>query len=121
MEQWRWMPQDLGRSHLFVNVPAFEITYVDEGVSKLQERVIVGKPDKPDADLLEKNDHDRAASLLKLPDSIKLEKLRSAQRRGGAVEDEGYRIKKGKREVKSWTVDWNSANLSAYEFVQAGG
>ena len=43
MEQWRWMPDDLGKTHLFVNLPAFTIKLVQDGAVTFEERVIVGK------------------------------------------------------------------------------
>lgn len=121
MEQWRWMPADLSATHLFVNVPAFTVNYVENGVSKLEERVIVGKPDKPTPVFSKDMTTIVLRPSWKLPNSIKLEKLASAQRRGGSVEDEGYRIKRGRRDVKSWDVDWDNVNLSEYEFVQPAG
>ena len=45
MEQWRWMPEDLGRTHLLVNIPAFTVDLVRDGTTVLSERVIVGKND----------------------------------------------------------------------------
>lgn len=121
MELWRWMPAELGTDHLFVNVPSFTIDLVENGLSKLQERVIVGKPKTPTPIFSKTLTTIVLRPSWNLPNSIKLEKLRSAQRRGGAVEDEGYRIMKGKREVKSWSVDWERADLSVYQFVQPSG
>ncbi len=121
MEMWRWMPADLGVRHLFVNVPSFTIDLVAGGKTELSERVIVGKPATPTPIFSKYLTTIVLRPSWLLPDSIKLEKLRSAQRRGGSVEDEGYRIMKGKREVKSWNVNWEDANLTAYQFVQPSG
>lgn len=56
-----------------------------------------------------------------LPESIKVEKLIDAQRRGSSIEDEGYVIKKGQKTVESWKVDWSKADLTAYTFFQPSG
>ena len=121
MEQWRWMPRDLGRTHLLVNVPAFTVNFMQDGVSKLEERVIVGKQDTQ-TPVFSK---DMTAVVLRpswfLPDSIKLEKLLHAARRGKSIEDEGIIIKKGERVVKSWDVDWDKAELSEYSIFQPSG
>ena len=121
MEQWRWMPRDLGRTHLIVNIPAFTIGFVKDGVQKLEERVIVGKHETQ-TPIFSK---DMTAVVLRpswfLPDSIKLEKLLTAARRGKSIEDEGIVIKKGARVVKSWDVDWNTAKLSEYSIFQPSG
>jgi murein L,D-transpeptidase YcbB/YkuD len=44
LERWRWLPQDLGRRHILVNIAAFRLDLVEEGRSVLDMRVVVGKP-----------------------------------------------------------------------------
>ena len=121
MEQWRWMPDELGSTHLFVNIPAFNIQYVRNGETVETERVIVGREDTQ-TPIFSKN---LATVVLRpewfLPDSIKLEKLLSAQRRGSNIERQGYVIRKGNRVVPSWKINWAKANISAYEVFQPSG
>ena len=121
MEQWRWMPDDLGSTHLFVNIPAFNIQYVRDGETVETERVIVGK-ESTQTPIFSRS---LATVVLRpewfLPDSIKLEKLLSSQRRGSNIEAQGYVIRKGSRIVPSWKINWAKANLSAYEFFQPSG
>jgi murein L,D-transpeptidase YcbB/YkuD len=47
MERWRWMPRDLGKLHVMVNVPEFLVRVVDDGTVAHETRVIVGKPRNP--------------------------------------------------------------------------
>lgn len=44
MERWRWLPSDLGKFHVFVNVPDFQLKVVADNAIVHQTRVIVGKP-----------------------------------------------------------------------------
>ncbi|KAF0229513.1 MAG: ErfK/YbiS/YcfS/YnhG family [Beijerinckiaceae bacterium] len=44
MERWRWLPSDLGKLHVFVNVPDFQLKVMADGAVAHQARVIVGKP-----------------------------------------------------------------------------
>lgn len=44
MERWRWMPADLGKLHVFVNVADFQLKLVADSKVVHQTRVIVGKP-----------------------------------------------------------------------------
>ncbi len=44
MERWRWLPRDLGRFHVMVNIPAFELDVVRDGEIVHETRVVVGKP-----------------------------------------------------------------------------
>ncbi|KPK72858.1 hypothetical protein AMJ87_03570 [candidate division WOR_3 bacterium SM23_60] len=44
MERWRWLPQDLGRIHIIVNIANYELDVVENSNEVLTTRVIVGKP-----------------------------------------------------------------------------
>lgn len=44
LERWRWLPHDLGKRHVLVNIAAFHLEAVDNGRTALEMRVIVGKP-----------------------------------------------------------------------------
>ncbi|HEX6086924.1 MAG TPA: L,D-transpeptidase family protein [Thermoanaerobaculia bacterium] len=43
MERWRWMPEDLGASHLIVNTAAFRLDVFEGGRSVLSMKTVVGK------------------------------------------------------------------------------
>ncbi len=47
MERWRWLPRDLGGSHVEVNIPEFELAVVRDGVVAHRAKVIVGKEGTP--------------------------------------------------------------------------
>lgn len=121
LEQWRWMPQYLGNTHLFVNVPNFSITLMRGSAAVLQERVITGKSDTQTPIFSKSMTTVVLRPSWKMPDSIKLEKLLSVQRGGRSLEAQGYVIKKGKKIVDSGDVDWGRANLTAYEIYQPSG
>jgi murein L,D-transpeptidase YcbB/YkuD len=44
LERWRWLPHDLGKRHVLVNIAAFHLDAVENGRAALEMRVIVGKP-----------------------------------------------------------------------------
>jgi len=44
LERWRWLPNDLGRRHIIVNIAAFELEVVDDDSVVLAMRVVVGRP-----------------------------------------------------------------------------
>jgi len=44
LERWRWLPNDLGRRHIIVNIAAFGLEVVDEDSVVLSMRVVVGRP-----------------------------------------------------------------------------
>jgi murein L,D-transpeptidase YcbB/YkuD len=47
MERWRWLPADLGERHVFVDIPAFRVSVMEQGRAVHEARVIVGKPETP--------------------------------------------------------------------------
>ena len=44
MERWRWLPHDLGRRYLLVNIADFSLTGIENGKKTLEMRVVVGRP-----------------------------------------------------------------------------
>jgi murein L,D-transpeptidase YcbB/YkuD len=47
MERWRWLPSDLGRDYVMVNIPEFRLRVVRDGRQRDEARVIVGKTESP--------------------------------------------------------------------------
>jgi L,D-transpeptidase YcbB len=43
LERWRWLPTDLGRRHIIVNIAAYDLEVVEEEAVVLAMRVVVGK------------------------------------------------------------------------------
>jgi murein L,D-transpeptidase YcbB/YkuD len=44
MERWRWLPRDLGRMHVFVNIPEYHAWVMKDGAAIHDTRVVVGLP-----------------------------------------------------------------------------
>ena len=47
MEMWRWMPRELGRDRIEVDIPAYTVTVFHDGEPAASNRVVVGKTDTP--------------------------------------------------------------------------
>jgi L,D-transpeptidase YcbB len=47
MERWRWLPRDLGKAYVMVNVPDFSLKTVHNGATVFKTRIVVGKPTTP--------------------------------------------------------------------------
>ena len=43
MERWRWLPRDLGKAHVTVNIPDFSLKVSDQGKTVWSTRIVVGK------------------------------------------------------------------------------
>jgi len=44
MERWRWMPRDLGKTHVELNIPDYFVRVFNNGEKVWQTRTVVGKP-----------------------------------------------------------------------------
>ena len=44
MERWRWMPRNLGATHVALNIPDFHLRVMNNGQQVWKTRVVVGKP-----------------------------------------------------------------------------
>jgi L,D-transpeptidase YcbB len=47
LERWRWLPRDLGRPHILVNVPEYQLEVWEGSRVPLAMPVVVGRPDTP--------------------------------------------------------------------------
>ena len=47
MERWRWLPRDLGKAYVMVNIPEYMLKVVNNGSVVWRTRVVVGKPSMP--------------------------------------------------------------------------
>jgi murein L,D-transpeptidase YcbB/YkuD len=52
MERWRWLPRDLGKAYVMVNIPDFTLKVVDNGAVVWTTRIVSGKPGKMATPLL---------------------------------------------------------------------
>jgi L,D-transpeptidase YcbB len=44
MERWRWLPRDLGKAYVMVNIPDYTLRVMKDGHLHWSTRVVVGKP-----------------------------------------------------------------------------
>ncbi len=45
LERWRWMPRELGRKHLYINIPDYRVVYRDGADTKMSMVAVVGAVD----------------------------------------------------------------------------
>ena len=47
MERWRWMPHDLGKTYVIVNLPDYTLRVMHDGKQVWMTKIVVGKPGMP--------------------------------------------------------------------------
>jgi murein L,D-transpeptidase YcbB/YkuD len=47
MERWRWLPRDLGRNYVMVNIPDYALKLVHDDQAVWRTKIVAGKPQTP--------------------------------------------------------------------------
>lgn len=118
MEEWRWMPQNLGESYVWVNVPEFTVRVISDGKEQLSERVITGEVDMQtpifSQDLKTIYFHPRWI----VPDSIKIKEIGPGLARGRRRD---MVVMRNGKVIKPSTVNWYKADIRNYDIYQPSG
>lgn len=122
MEQWRWMPADLGDFNVTVNVPEFMLRVFKNGQVVHSERIIAGLIDKQtpvmSADMTMVTFHPQWG----VPNSIKVKEILPGLLRGKSVmARNNLKIAMNGQEIDPGQVDWTKADIRAYHVYQPGG
>jgi L,D-transpeptidase YcbB len=122
MEQWRWMPDDMGSFYVWVNVPEFKVRVVKEGKVVHEERVIAGLTDKQTPVFSDEMELVTLHPRWNVPNSIKVRELHPSLARGGRYfAKQNLRLMKNGRRVDPSTVNWYSADIRRYDVYQPPG
>jgi murein L,D-transpeptidase YcbB/YkuD len=123
MERWRWLPRDLGRLNVFVNVAGYYLDINRNGKPIHHTRVIVGRPANQTPLFSETMTYINVNPYWNVPVSIlKKEMLGDIQATGGASLDRGnYEVLVNDRVVASNAVDWVNVDTSQVRVRQRPG
>jgi murein L,D-transpeptidase YcbB/YkuD len=122
MELWRWIPTDLGATHVWVNLPEFTFQFVRDGKTVHEERIITGLVDKQTPVFSAVMDTVTIHPRWNVPDSIKVRELYPSLARGGTYfQKQGLRMSKNGRPVDPYNVDWSSADIRQFDVQQPPG
>jgi len=122
MEIWRWMPEELGDTHILANIPAFRVRLRHDGKTVFSERVIVGKGETQTPLFSDEMDHLVIRPYWNVPNSIKVKSYLPGLLRGrNSLARNGLRIKQGSREINPGAVNWSRADIRNYHVYQPPG
>lgn len=109
MEQARWLSTDLGPRHVFINQPAFEVYYYEDGAEKLSMRTVVGSKSNQTYFFQDRIETVEFNPYWGVPQSIIInEMLPKLHRDPSYLDRMGYEVTVGGRKVSSSSVDWSS-------------
>ncbi|MFM9859625.1 L,D-transpeptidase family protein [Pseudoxanthobacter sp. M-2] len=123
MERWRWMPRDLGRDHVFVDVPGYELAIVRDGLPRFRTRVVVGAPTTPTPLFSDEIEFIVVNPFWNVPVSIaSKEMLPSIQQNpDGYFARRNYEVVVDGRVVPPSSVSWNESTIRRVRIRQRPG
>ena len=123
MEQWRWMPDDLGETYIWVNVPEFLLRVVKNDRVIHTERAIVGKVDKQTPIFSEGMAQVIFNPTWGVPDSIKKNEIlpNLAKGRTRILARHNLKLVQNGKEVDPESIDWTTADIRRYSVIQPSG
>jgi L,D-transpeptidase YcbB len=110
LEQMRWLPRQLGERYVFLNQPAFEVSYVNGSEPPLTMRAIVGKPNSQTYFFTDRIKEVTYNPYWNVPRSIVInEMLPKLWRNPSYLDRIGYEVSNSRgRQVASSAVDWGA-------------
>ncbi|WP_341695897.1 L,D-transpeptidase family protein [Flavobacterium arundinis] len=121
LERWRWFPYDFGEQAIIVNIPAYQLTIVENNKDTLDTyKVIVGKPDRKSPILYSSINQLVINPTWTIPPTYLVKDLTPA-----AIKDTAHfshlniKIFRGKNEVP--VAKWDSLKPNHYVYIQSPG
>lgn len=125
MERWRWMPRDLGKFHVFVNIPEFRLAIVSDGKPTYSTRVVVGKPTNQTPIFSDQIEFVVVNPYWNVPASIATNEIvPHILANPGYLASQNMEALSGGKVINASAVDWSQvdpSNLSSLRFRQRPG
>ena len=108
LERLRWLPRQFGDTYVFLNQPAFQVSYVEKGKSPLTMRVVIGKPSAQTYFFVDKIKDVEFNPYWNVPRSIVInEMLPRLYRDPSWLNQKGYEVANNHgRQIASNSVNW---------------
>lgn len=112
MERWRWVPRDLGKRHVFINIPEFRFRVVSDGQIIHQERIVTGSPKHKTPIFSDQLETIVFNPYWNVPRSILVNEIIPAEQNNPGYIDRNNLeiIWQGSRSVDAYMVDWYEVN-----------
>lgn len=122
MEQWRWMPETLGDTHIWVNIPEFLVRVKKQDQIIHEERIVTGRYETQTPVFSHRMRTVVFQPSWNVPESIKVNELLPKLRAGdNPIEGQGLRMERNGRLVDAWDVDWSRQDIRNYHIYQPPG
>jgi murein L,D-transpeptidase YcbB/YkuD len=117
MERWRWMPSDLGKFNVFVNIPEFRLSIQRDGREEYTTRVVVGTTKNQTPIFSDNIRHVVVNPYWNVPSSIIKGEIAPAVMRNPAYTDnQNMDLLYNGTPVSPWQVDWSQVSATNFPF-----
>ena len=122
MEEWRWMPEDLGKYYVMVNIPEFKVRVISNDEVIHEERIVSGRPDAQSPIFSELMRTVVIQPRWNVPDSIKIKEILPGLRAGGdPLRRQGLTLEYNGRKIDPYNVDWYKTDIRNFNVYQPPG
>lgn len=123
MEQWRWMPDDLGEVHVEANLPEYTLRVVKNGEVIFTEKIVIGQVEKQTPVFSRPMKKIVFRPKWHVPESIKVRELwPSLLRGGGQMRAFGLELEGADGQPVDWRrLDWTKTDIRKFDVVQPPG
>ncbi len=114
MERLRWLPNEFGERHVFINQPEFRARYIEGGNEALSMRVVVGKKSNQTNFFYDEIDHVVYNPYWGVPKSIVVNKfLPKSIANPGYLDQSGYEVTTfGGKRLSSSSINWTEVGAN---------
>ena len=117
MERLRWMPEDLGRQYVIVNIAGFELRRVNDGRVEERMAVVVGKPFHRTPVFSDRIRYIEFNPYWNVPPAIALnEELPKLRTNPSGLAAEGFEIVQGEQVIAPGSIDWSRYGGGSFPF-----
>jgi len=121
LERWRWLPQDLGRQHLLMNIADQRLQAFVDGQPVFESAVIVGRVQRRTPVFSGRIAYLVFGPFWEVPPSLAVQdKLPELRRDLQRLIDLGFQVLRGwgqaEEEIDPRTVDWNAVTAASFSY-----
>ena len=113
MERWRWMPEDLGKFNVFVNIPEFRLAINRDGHEEYTTRVVVGAVNHQTPIFSDNIRHIVVNPYWNVPTSIANNEIApKARANPGYIDSQNMDLLYNGNVISPWSVNWSEVGSS---------
>ncbi|KPJ73462.1 hypothetical protein AMJ52_03675 [candidate division TA06 bacterium DG_78] len=121
MERWRWLPHDLGRRYVIINISNFELDVVENGKTVMTMKAVVGKPFRRTPVFSDKMTYLVLSPYWNVPNNIAVQDILPIIRKNpGYLTSKKIKVFKGwgveAQEISPAAVDWTTITAKNFNY-----